>query len=147
MRLPGFDRPVVRQPVDEAGPSLGVVLDQTRAAATAGFDGVWLNQRTSRDALTTLAIMGREVPDIEFGTAVVPTCLRRPLALAAQALTVRAAVGGRMALDVGVGHQVVVEGQYGYSMHAAVITPRGPPAPVRRRRSPSRRRPGGCRGR
>ena len=105
-----------------------VVLDPTRAAATVGFDGVWLNQRTSRDALTTLAIMGREVPDIGFGAAVVLTCLRRPLALAAQALTVWAAVGGHMALDVGVGHQAVVEGQYGYSMHAAVITPRGQPA-------------------
>ncbi|MEU1875507.1 MULTISPECIES: LLM class flavin-dependent oxidoreductase [unclassified Streptomyces] len=87
------------------------------------------------------------MPDIRFGAAVVLTCLRRPLALAAQALTVWAAVGGHMALDVGVGHQAVVEGQYGYSMHAAVITPRGQPAPVRRRRSPSRRRAGGCRGR
>ncbi|MEU1050239.1 LLM class flavin-dependent oxidoreductase [Streptomyces sp. NPDC005897] len=133
--------------VDEAGPSLAVVLDQTRAAATAGFGGVWLSRRTSRPALTTLAITGREVPDIEFGTAGVPTCPRHPLALAAQALTVRAAVGGRTVLDVGVSHQAVVEGQDGYSLHAAVITPRGPPVPVRLRRSPSRRRAGGCRGR
>ncbi|WP_302181193.1 hypothetical protein [Streptomyces sp. AC558_RSS880] len=36
-------------------------------------------------------------------------------------------VGGRLVLVVGVSHQAVVEGQYGYSM--------------------SRRRAGGCRGR
>lgn len=101
--------------VDEAGPSLAAVLDRTRAAATAGFDGVWMSQRTSRDALTTLAIAGREVPDIEFGTAVVPTYPRHPLALAAQALTVQEAVGGRLVLGVGVSHRAVVEGQYGYS--------------------------------
>jgi hypothetical protein len=89
------------------------------------FDGVRLSWRRSRDALTTLAITGREVPDIEFGTAVVPTYPRHPLALAAQALTVQEAVGGRLVLGVGVSHQAVVEGQYGYSMHAAVITPRG----------------------
>jgi alkanesulfonate monooxygenase SsuD/methylene tetrahydromethanopterin reductase-like flavin-dependent oxidoreductase (luciferase family) len=65
------------------------------------------------------------VPDIEFGTAVVPTYSRHPLALAAQALTVQEAVGGRLVLGVGASHQAVVEGQYGYSMHAAVITPRG----------------------
>ncbi|MFH8442280.1 hypothetical protein ACH4D3_13765 [Streptomyces sp. NPDC018026] len=53
---------------------MALVLDQTRAAVTAGFDRVRLNQRTSRagNAPTTLAIMGREVPDIEFGTSVVP---------------------------------------------------------------------------
>ncbi|MEU3039110.1 MULTISPECIES: TIGR03564 family F420-dependent LLM class oxidoreductase [Streptomyces] len=101
--------------VDEAGPSLGAVLDQTRAAAAAGFDGVWLSQRTSRDALTTLAVAGREVPGIELGTAVVPTYPRHPLALAAQALTVQEAVGGRLVLGVGVSHRAVVEGQYGYS--------------------------------
>lgn len=101
--------------VDEGGPSLAGVLDQTRAAAEGGFAGVWLSQRTSRDALTTLAVAGREVPGIELGTAVIPTYPRHPLALAAQALTVQEAVGGRLVLGLGVSHQPVVEGQYGYS--------------------------------
>ncbi|CAM3904935.1 LLM class flavin-dependent oxidoreductase [Kibdelosporangium persicum] len=69
--------------VDEMGPSLETVIDQMRAAATAGLAGVWLAQRTGRDALTTLAVAGRQVPGIELGTAVVPTYPRHPLAPAA----------------------------------------------------------------
>jgi F420-dependent oxidoreductase-like protein len=101
--------------VDEMGPSLETVIDQSQAAAKAGFAGVWLGQRTGRDALTTLALAGRQTPGIELGTAVVPTYPRHPLALAAQALTVQEAVGGRLTLGLGVSHQYIIEGQYGYS--------------------------------
>lgn len=101
--------------VNEGGSSLAAVAHQTRAAAAAGFGGVWLSQHMGRDALTTLAIAGREVPGIELGTAVVPTYPRHPLALAAQALTVQEAVGGRLVLGLGVSHRPIVEGQYGYS--------------------------------
>ncbi|MFC7109988.1 LLM class flavin-dependent oxidoreductase [Nonomuraea rubra] len=50
-----------------------MIVDQSRAAATAGFAGVWLGQRDGRDALTTLAVAGRQVSGIELGTAVVPS--------------------------------------------------------------------------
>lgn len=101
--------------VNEGGASLAEVVDQTRDAAVAGFQGVWMSQLTGRDALTTLALAGREVPGIELGTAVVPTYPRHPLALAAQALSVQEAVDGRLVLGLGVSHQPVVEEQYGYS--------------------------------
>ncbi|WP_432838220.1 TIGR03564 family F420-dependent LLM class oxidoreductase [Dactylosporangium sp. CA-092794] len=101
--------------VDEMGPSLEAVVDQTRAAAAAGFGGVWLAQRTGRDALSALAVAGREVRGIELGTAVIPTYPRHPLALAAQALTVQEAAGGRLVLGLGVSHRPFVEGWYGYS--------------------------------
>ncbi|NBE97094.1 TIGR03564 family F420-dependent LLM class oxidoreductase [Nonomuraea sp. KC401] len=97
------------------GPSLDTVIEQCRAAATAGFAGVWLGQRTGRDALTTLAVAGRQAPGIELGTTAVPTYPRHPLALAAQALTVQEAVSGRLSLGVGVSHQHIIEDQYGYS--------------------------------
>ncbi|WP_433445458.1 LLM class flavin-dependent oxidoreductase [Nonomuraea sp. CA-141351] len=42
------------------------------SAAKAGFAGVWLGQRTGRDAPTTLAVAGRQTLGIELGTAVVP---------------------------------------------------------------------------
>ncbi|MGP3935560.1 hypothetical protein [Nonomuraea sp. KM88] len=45
------------------GPSLDTVIDQSQAAAKAGFAGVWLGQRTGRDALTTLAVP-REHPRV-----------------------------------------------------------------------------------
>ncbi|MEV0223126.1 TIGR03564 family F420-dependent LLM class oxidoreductase [Streptomyces sp. NPDC050704] len=101
--------------VDEMGPSLDTVVDQARAAATAGFSGVWLGQRTGRDALTALAVTGRQAPGIELGTTAVPTYPRHPLTLAAQALTVQEAVGNRLTLGLGVSHRHIVEGQYGYS--------------------------------
>ncbi|MFC0105899.1 TIGR03564 family F420-dependent LLM class oxidoreductase [Kibdelosporangium aridum] len=101
--------------VDEMGPSLETVVDRFRAAAATGLAGVWLAQRTGRDALTTLAVAGRQVPGIELGTAVVPTYPRHPLSLAAQALTVQEAVGNRLTLGLGVSHRHIIEDQYGYS--------------------------------
>ena len=62
-----------------------------------------------------LAIVGREVPGIELGTGVVPTYPRHPMMLAQQALTVQAATGGRLALGIGLSHQIVIENMFGLS--------------------------------
>lgn len=83
--------------------------------AERGFDGGWLPQSTSLDALTALAVIGREVPGLELGTSVVPTYPRHPATLAVQALTVTAAVGGRLALGIGLSHKASIEGRYGLS--------------------------------
>ena len=56
----------------------------------AGFSALWTSQIFGYDALTALAVVGREVPDVELGTAVVPTYPRHPVMLAQQALTVQA---------------------------------------------------------
>jgi len=94
-------------------------LDEIVAAAAAahddGFASFWLPQIFGVDALSTLALIGREVPGIELGTAVVPTYPRHPMALAAQALTVQQATSGRLALGIGLSHQVVIEAMYGMS--------------------------------
>jgi F420-dependent oxidoreductase-like protein len=55
------------------------------------------------------------VPHVELGTSVVPTYPRHPVALAAQALTVNAATGGRLALGIGLSHRAAIEGTYGLS--------------------------------
>ena len=86
-----------------------------REAADLGFHSVWSAQIFGLDALTAIAIAGREVPGIELGTSVVPTYPRHPMMLAGQALTVQAAIGNRLALGIGLSHQVVVEGMWGYS--------------------------------
>ncbi|MBO0683609.1 MAG: LLM class F420-dependent oxidoreductase [Candidatus Dormibacteraeota bacterium] len=91
------------------------VVEQVRRMAEAGLSTAACSQIFGYDALTLLALVGAEVPDIELMTAVVPTYPRHPVVLAAQALTVQAATGGRLTLGVGVSHQVVVEGMYGYS--------------------------------
>lgn len=62
-----------------------------RLATTAqeeGLDSVWVAQTFGPDALTAITMAGRTVPDITFGTSVVPTYPRHPQMLAQQALTV-----------------------------------------------------------
>lgn len=91
------------------------VVEQTRRLAAAGFSSVGCSQIFGYDALTLLAVVGSQVADIELMTAVVPTYPRHPIVLAAQALTVQAITGGRLTLGIGLSHQIVIEGMYGYS--------------------------------
>jgi 5,10-methylenetetrahydromethanopterin reductase len=95
--------------------ALDEVLEIARAAADSGLASVWLSNVFGLDALTTIAAIGREVPRIELGTAVVPTYPRHPMALAQQALTTQLAAGGRLVLGIGPSHRVTVEGAWGYS--------------------------------
>jgi F420-dependent oxidoreductase-like protein len=60
-------------------------------------------------------VAGREVPRIEFGTAVVPTYSRHPFYMAQQAMSTQAATGGRFVLGIGLSHQIVIEGILGLS--------------------------------
>jgi F420-dependent oxidoreductase-like protein len=89
-----------------------VVADATRAKQ-AGIAGVWAAQALGWDSLTLLALVGAAVPGIRLGTAVVPTPQRHPLVLAAQALSVQAAVGGRLTLGIGAGVGMMIEGMFG----------------------------------
>ena len=63
------------------------VVDEARRAEADGFATYWASQIFGHDALTALAVVGREVPRIELGTSVVPTYPRHPMMLAQQALT------------------------------------------------------------
>lgn len=101
-------------------------------AASDGFASAWMSHVFGLDALTALAVAGSQVPGIELGTAVVPTYPRHPAALAQQALTADAALGGRLVLGIGLSHQVVIEDMFGYSFgqpvrhmkeYLAVLTP------------------------
>lgn len=85
-----------------------------KEAADAGLTSLWTSQIFSIDALTAIAVAGREVEGIDWGTGVVPTYPRHPMALAGQAMTAHAATGGRLTLGIGLSHQVVVEGMWGY---------------------------------
>jgi F420-dependent oxidoreductase-like protein len=95
--------------------SLDGVTEQVRRAEEVGFDSVWSSQIFGYDALTTLALAGSAVPRIGLGTAVVPVYPRHPITLAAQALTVQACTDGRLTLGIGLSHQIVIEGMFGYS--------------------------------
>jgi F420-dependent oxidoreductase-like protein len=99
----------------ESPRSIDDLVGRVRQAEADGYASAWMAQIFSLDALTALAVAGREVPRIELGTAVVPTYPRHPMMLAGQALTTQAASGGRLALGIGLSHQVVIEGMFGYS--------------------------------
>ena len=101
------------QTVDEA-----VTLAQEVAAG--GFSTFCMPQIFGIDALTTLAVVAREVPGLGLATGVVPTYPRHPMMLAAQALTVQQVSGGRLTLGIGLSHQIVIESMLGISFEKPV---------------------------
>jgi F420-dependent oxidoreductase-like protein len=90
----------------------GLITEAQRAEA-AGFTSVWMANVFAFDALTALALIGRETERVELGTFVVPTYPRHPVAMAQQALTTQAATRGRLTLGIGLSHKVVIEGMFG----------------------------------
>ena len=95
------------------------VVAEATAARQLGAHTFWSSQIFGHDALTVLAVVGREVPGIELGTAVVPTYPRHPMMLAQQALSTQAAINSRgdagLCLGIGLSHQIVVESMWGLS--------------------------------
>jgi F420-dependent oxidoreductase-like protein len=89
---------------------LGIVASHAGEAATAGLDAYWLAQHPagSLDAITALALIGRDVPHLALGTGVVPIWGRHPAALAAQALTAAQAVPGGLTVGIGLSHPAMV---------------------------------------
>lgn len=93
---------------------LGALREQIAEAEADGFASAWLAHIFGVDAITALAVAGAGT-SIELGTAVVPTYPRHPAVLAQQALTAQLALDGRFRLGIGLSHQVVIEGMFGYS--------------------------------
>lgn len=100
---------------DGTGTSLEDLIATARAAEAAGLDSIWMANIFSYDAISTLALVGRETSRINLGTAVTPSYPRHPTAIAQQALTTAAASGGRFTLGIGLSHQVVIENMLGMS--------------------------------
>lgn len=90
-------------------------VERAKRLREQGFTSMWSSQIFGADTLTVFAIVGRELRDVDLGTAVVPVQPRHPMMLAAQARTVQDAMGGRLSLGIGLSHRVVVEGVWGLS--------------------------------
>ena len=61
-------------------------ISDARTAHEAGFPSYWLPQMPMGvDAPTSLSHIGAAVPEIELGTAVIPTYPRHPMVMAQQA--------------------------------------------------------------
>jgi 5,10-methylenetetrahydromethanopterin reductase len=100
--------------------SLDEAVAQVERYAAQGYDTAWGTQIFGPDTLTVLAVAGSGVPGIQLGTAVVPVYPRHPQMLAQQALTVQMATGNRLTLGIGLSHQMVIEGMWGYSWEKPV---------------------------
>ncbi len=91
-----------------ASPDLAGLLARFRELEARGFATAWVGQVFEHDALTLLALAGRETRRIELGSWVVPIQPRHPAVLAQQALTAQLACGGRLLLGIGASHEAVV---------------------------------------
>jgi 5,10-methylenetetrahydromethanopterin reductase len=100
--------------------SVDALVEQASDSAARGFPSFWTPQVFGVDAVTALAVVAREVPRLELGTAVIPTYTRHPMVMAAQALTLQQASGGRFSLGIGLSHQFVVEHILGMSFEKPV---------------------------
>ncbi len=100
--------------------SIDDVVRTARRVESLGLDGLWLPNVFGVDAITALALAGRETERIELLTAVVPTYPRHPFAMAQQALTAQAAAGGRFTLGIGLSHKLVIEDMLGMSYERPV---------------------------
>lgn len=100
---------------DGTNNTLDDIIGVAKNAEEIGLDNVWLANIFSFDAISTLALIGRETQRIGLGTAVTPTYPRHPTAIAQQALTTQAASDNRFTLGIGLSHQIVIEGMLGMS--------------------------------
>jgi 5,10-methylenetetrahydromethanopterin reductase len=91
------------------------LIGQAQRAEKDGFASGWFASIFGIDAMTAVVLCGRATKRIELGTAVVPTYPRHPVAMAQQALSTQAAIGGRFALGIGLSHQIVIEMMLGLS--------------------------------
>ena len=95
--------------------SIDDVVQLGKDIEAAGLDHVWIANIFSFDAITTLALIGRETSRVRLGTAVTPTYPRHPGAMAQQAMTTAAATNNRFTLGIGLSHPVVIENMFGLS--------------------------------
>lgn len=100
--------------------SAGTLEDQIKQvveAEKAGFDSLWAAHIMDVDVMTMLSMAAEQTNRIEMGTAVTPTFLRHPIAMAQQALTLQKVAKGRFTLGIGVNHKPVVENRLGMKFH------------------------------
>ena len=90
-------------------------IAQAKDLEARGFASFWLANTRGHDAITAMAMAGRETTTLEVGTAVTPIQPRHPSALAQQALTASALARGHFTLGIGLSHKVVIEDSLGLS--------------------------------
>ena len=88
-------------------------IQQIVDAEEDGFDSFWIAHIMDLDVMSMIGMAAQRTDRIRLGTAVTPTFLRHPIAMAQQAITIQAAAQGRFVLGMGVSHKPVVESRFG----------------------------------
>jgi F420-dependent oxidoreductase-like protein len=92
-------------------------LEAVTRAAGAGVTMLWATTgRNTPDPMTYFAAAMESIPEVTFGTAIVPTYPRHPAMLATQALALDQLGPGRFRLGIGPSHRPTIEGAYGIPM-------------------------------
>ena len=91
------------------------LIEAAQKVEAAGLSNIWMANIFGYDAISILAILGRETSRIGLGTAVTPTYPRHPTAIAQQALTTAAVTNNRFTLGIGLSHKLVIEDMFGMS--------------------------------
>jgi probable F420-dependent oxidoreductase len=84
-----------------------------KIAEDLGYHTAGLPQIAARDALVTIASIGRSTDKIRLGTGVIPIWTRTPVALAQESAVVQEATHGRFILGIGVGHPDLIGSWHG----------------------------------
>ncbi len=87
--------------------------DLARRAEEAGFDRVWTTEFPDRDALIRATVVGLSTSRIGVASGIAYSFSRHPLVLAAAALDVHEAIGGRFSLGLGTGTAAMRSRWYG----------------------------------
>ncbi len=94
------------------------LVDRIVAADAAGLDTAWLTVGgPSPDPFAVFALASQRTERITFGTSIVPTYPRHPIAMAQGAMTVDQIAPGRLKLGVGPSHKPAIEGTWGIPFH------------------------------
>lgn len=90
-------------------------VTQAQWAEAAGVSTAWttIGGAGGADPLTTAAAVLTSTTAIRFGTAIVPTWPRHPIALASQALALHQIAPGRLRLGIGPSHEPAMRATYG----------------------------------
>lgn len=90
-----------------------VLVEGIAAAEQAGVDVAWQTcGGVAPDALAVFAAAAMRTSRIRFGTCIMPTFPRHPLALVQSAIAVNSLAPGRLRLGVGPSHKPTVESTY-----------------------------------
>jgi F420-dependent oxidoreductase-like protein len=100
--------------VHVAAATAGKTVELIERAEQAGLDAVWMTSGgVAPDPFAVLSAAAMRTERIKFGTSIVPTFPRHPLAMAQGAIAVDQLAPGRLRLGVGPSHKPTMEGMFG----------------------------------